>query len=87
MGTWMQQRERRCSIVVTSLIATHMYSHCHNSDIARVLIPSRQRHGDMIRSRQFYHLASQGHWNLVIVATRTKIYVDKQRCGCVIKIP
>jgi hypothetical protein len=31
------------------------------------------------------HLASQGHWNLVIVATRTKIYIDKQRCGCVVK--
>jgi hypothetical protein len=27
------------------------------------------------------HLASQGHWNLAIVATGTKIYIDKQRCG------
>ena len=33
------------------------------------------------------HLALQAHWNLVIVATRTKIYIDTQIYGCVIKIP
>ena len=27
------------------------------------------------------HLASQGHWNLVVEATGTKIYIDKRRCG------